>query len=98
MTELAQHPSPRLAVQDNRHPLDPLSEAELASACIILKTEKCLGPDTRFGFVQLGEPAKADVLAWEPGKPLARRAAATVVGSIYARTRGRWLDADTCAP
>jgi primary-amine oxidase len=46
-----------------RHPLDPLSEAELATACDILKTEKQLGPDTRFGFVQLDEPAKAEVLS-----------------------------------
>ena len=78
MTDLAQHPAPHLAMQDRRHPLDPLSEAELVSACNILKVEKRLGPDTRFGFVQLEEPAKADVLTWKAGKPLARRAAATV--------------------
>jgi len=61
-----------------QHPLDPLSEAELAAACEILKAEKGLGPDSRFGFVQLEEPAKADVLAWRPGKPLMRCAAATL--------------------
>jgi len=62
----------------HHHPLDPLSEAELAAACDILKTEKQLGPDTRFGFVQLEEPIKADVLGWKPGKRLERRAAATI--------------------
>jgi primary-amine oxidase len=46
-----------------RHPLDPLSEVELAAACDILKTDKQLGSDARFGFVQLEEPAKAGVLA-----------------------------------
>jgi primary-amine oxidase len=62
---------------DGGHPLDPLSETELAAACEILKTEKRLGPDARFGFVQLEEPPKADVLGWKPGMPRRRRAAAT---------------------
>ena len=43
---------------DHRHPLDPLSEAELVAACDILKSERNLGPTTRFGFVQLEEPAR----------------------------------------
>jgi primary-amine oxidase len=60
------------------HPLDPLSEAEIAAACALLKSLKTLGPDFRFGFVQLEEPAKADVLAWKPGQAVARCAAATV--------------------
>ena len=67
------------AVQrDTRHPLDPLSEAEITQACELLKKLKKLSPTTRFAFVQLEEPAKADVLAFAPGKPLQRRAAATV--------------------
>jgi primary-amine oxidase len=57
------------------HPLDPLSEAEVAAACRILTTKKKLGPNTRFIHVQLDEPAKADVLG---GKPAARRACATL--------------------
>ncbi len=70
------------------HPLDPLSEAELAAACEILKTEKGLGPDTRFGFVQLEEPPKAEVLDWAPGKPPLRRAAATL---FDCKTGATWL-------
>jgi primary-amine oxidase len=90
------------------HPLDPLSEAELAAACEILKAEKRLGPDTRFGFVQLEEPEKAEVLAWQPGKPPARRAAATVfdcktgatflaVVDLAARTVPGWREHPTKA-
>ena len=60
------------------HPLSPLSEAEIAAACAILKEKQKLGPDTRFAFVQLEEPAKAQVLAWQPGHKPQRRAAATV--------------------
>lgn len=74
------HPrvSPDQAAGGSPHPLDPLSEAELSAACDILKSEKGLGPDTRVGFVQLEEPAKAEVLSWRPGKPPTRRAAATL--------------------
>jgi primary-amine oxidase len=89
-----------------QHPLDPLNEAELAAACDVLKTEKRLGPDTRFGFVQLEEPAKADVLRWKPGEPTKRRAAATVfdcktgaahlgVVDLDAKTVVRWEEHKT---
>lgn len=61
---------------DHAHPLDPLSEAELARACALFKKLKKLSADTRFGFVQLAEPEKASVLAWKPGLPIVRRAAA----------------------
>ena len=60
------------------HPLDPLSSDEIGKACDILKKHKQLGAATRFAFVQLEEPSKRDVLAWSPGKPAPRRAAATV--------------------
>jgi primary-amine oxidase len=63
------------------HPLDPLSENEIATACALLTSLKKLGPDFRFGFVQLEEPTKADVLAWKPALAVARRAAATVFDS-----------------
>ena len=51
---------------DAGHPLDPLSETEVALASEILRTEKRLGPHTRFTHVQLEEPAKSDVLGWKP--------------------------------
>lgn len=60
------------------HPLDPLSEAEIASACSILKREKALAATVRFAFVQLEEPPKAEVLAWVPGAPVRRQAASTI--------------------
>jgi primary-amine oxidase len=65
----------------NRHPLDPLSETEIATACALLKSKKKLPSSTRFAFVQLEEPAKADVLAWVPGQALPRKAATTIFDS-----------------
>jgi primary-amine oxidase len=60
------------------HPLDPLSEAEVALAADILKTAKKLGPDTRFAHIQLDEPAKSAVLAWNANATPPRRAEATL--------------------
>lgn len=60
------------------HPLDPLSQAELAQACTLFKELKGLGPETRFGFVQLAEPDKKSVLAFKPGQPVTRCAAAII--------------------
>ena len=60
------------------HPLDPLSEAEVALASDILKAEKRLGANIRFTHVQLDEPVKADILAWQPDAGLPRCAAATL--------------------
>jgi len=86
---------PAEAAGGSPHPLDPLSEAELSAACDIMRTEKSLGPDTRFGFVQLDEPAKADVLAWRPGALLKRRAAATIFDCRTGATHLAVVDLET---
>lgn len=56
------------------HPLDPLSTTELAKATGILRQEKGLGGTWRFPYLQLQEPDKAAVVAFEPGKPFSRKA------------------------
>src|SRR5262245_27166428 len=60
------------------HPLDPLSEAEVATACDIIKRQKGVGPDARFTHVQLAEPDEADVLGWNPAAKFPRCASATL--------------------
>ena len=85
---------PELA-EDCRHPLDPLSEAEVAAACKILRTGKRLGPDTRFTHVQLEEPAKGDVLRWKPNARLARRACATLFDCKTGATHVATVDLGT---
>lgn len=77
-----------------RHPLDPLSESEITLACELLKTQKKLSTTTRFAFVQLEEPPKADVLAWQPGKLLMRRAATTVFDTKTGATHIGIVDLD----
>jgi primary-amine oxidase len=91
-----------------RHPLDPLSKAEVAAACAILKTMKKLGPNTRFIHVQLEEPAKADVLGWKPDAQPHRRACSilfdcktgathTAVVDLQAKTIVSWNEHPTRA-
>ncbi len=84
----------KLAAADHRHPLDPLSEAEITLACELLKTQKKLSATTRFAFVQLEEPVKPNVLAWTPGKPMQRRAAATVFDTKTGATHIGVVDLD----
>ncbi|UPJ50988.1 primary-amine oxidase [Bradyrhizobium sp. 200] len=74
------------------HPLDPLSESEVALASEILKKEKRLGPHARFTHVQLEEPAKSDVLGWKPAAGLPRRAAVTLFDSQTGATHVAMVD------
>jgi primary-amine oxidase len=56
------------------HPLDALSPAEIEATSRLLKTNGTAGDKTLFGIIALDEPAKADVLAWQPGKEFQRHA------------------------
>jgi primary-amine oxidase len=56
------------------HPLDPLSADEIAATVAVLRAGGLADPDTRFALIALEEPAKAAVLAWQPGQPVARAA------------------------
>ena len=72
------HTPPQTASALAPHPLDPLSETEIAQATAILRREKNLGDSTRFAFVQLEEPPKSAVLNWRPGT-VAPRAARQII-------------------
>lgn len=76
------------------HPLDPLSEAEIAAASSLLKAKKRLGPDTRFALLQLEEPPKAEFSAWKPGRKIARRAGMVVFDAKTGRTHRATVDLD----
>ncbi|WP_203137685.1 primary-amine oxidase [Microbacterium sp. JZ31] len=57
---------------DARHPLAPLSTEEIDRLREILDAEGLVTAATRFSYIALREPAKADVLAWRPGAALPR--------------------------
>ena len=57
-----------------RHPLDPLSAAEFRQAAAILRRDRGVGPGWRFASVELAEPGKAALAAWQPGDGIQREA------------------------
>lgn len=63
----------------SRHPLDPLSAEEITAAVAILRDAGRLGPRARFVTVELQEPPKVAVLAFQPEVPPAREAFAIVL-------------------
>ncbi|HUL98271.1 MAG TPA: hypothetical protein VLU24_02320, partial [Mycobacterium sp.] len=57
------------------HPLDPLSNDEIAAVVAVLERAGRVDPATRFALIDLDEPDKAAVLAWRAGESVPRRAA-----------------------
>ncbi|WP_352302742.1 primary-amine oxidase [Kineosporia sp. NBRC 101731] len=57
----------------DRHPLSPVTETEIDAVRALADTAGLLTDSTRFVYIGLEEPDKADVLAWTPGTPSARR-------------------------
>jgi primary-amine oxidase len=55
------------------HPLDRLSAEEIEATTRIVSAAGLVSPDTRFAYVGLAEPPKAEVLAYTPGAPIDRR-------------------------
>src|SRR5579862_1904804 len=64
------------AVDKNRHPLDPLSEAEIKLTSKLLKDEKKATRRALFTYIGLKEPKKDDVLVYKQGDPFERRSKA----------------------
>jgi primary-amine oxidase len=60
------------------HPLDPLDSNEIKLVKEILVTKKFYTKDHNFSFIKLQEPAKSEVLAYQPGKPFGRKALASI--------------------
>ncbi|HEY4337272.1 MAG TPA: hypothetical protein VGM89_15280, partial [Puia sp.] len=56
------------------HPLDPLTPAEITKAVNILKVNNPVTVPIYFNIINLKEPPKKEVLAWQPGAPFRREA------------------------
>lgn len=56
------------------HPLDPLSPAEIRAAVAVLRDQGLADAATRFPLIDLDEPDKAAVMAWQPGQGEFRKA------------------------
>ncbi len=60
------------------HPLDPLSAEEVRAAAQVIRADARLAA-ADLPFITVQDPPKADVLAWQPGRRIARRARAVAV-------------------
>ena len=60
------------------HPLDPLTSEEFRATAAILRRDQSLTDAWRFASIELREPAKSDVKAWQPGNPVPRRSFAVL--------------------
>ncbi|GAA1786510.1 primary-amine oxidase [Luedemannella flava] len=61
------------------HPLDRLTADEIVAARTLLTEHGLAGPDIRFPYLALEEPAKDVVLAHKPGDPVDRRVRAILL-------------------
>jgi primary-amine oxidase len=68
------------------HPLDLITEAEIAVTTALVRADPRFPEGAVFAHVRLHEPEKAAVLAFEPGDPVDREIEALVVphGELYA--------------
>ncbi len=58
----------------SRHPLDPLSAAEISAASAVIRREKGADACWRFAMVSLREPSKDALRGWSTGDAITRRA------------------------
>lgn len=69
-----------------RHPLDPLTAAEIQTAARVLGEDARFPAGTLFSTIVLQEPAKAEVLSWQPGAAVQRHAFAVLLDRRGKRT------------
>ena len=62
------------AADSPRHPLDPLTAAEYFTVVKTLHEENHVDDGSRYPLITLHEPAKQQVLQWQPDQPISRQA------------------------
>ena len=68
------------------HPLDPLSVEEISRAVDIVRGAQELSASVRFVSINLNEPPKELVLAWQTGDQIAREAALVLLDKVTGAT------------
>ena len=96
LTYLLAFETPRPAAQvEQRHPLDPLSEAEINAALGVLSAAPGFPDNALFATIVLKEPAKSEVLSYTPGRTIARQAFAVILDRRQNRTIEAVVDLET---
>ena len=86
MTQQVQFAQSTANGQDVRHPLDPLSAAEMKTAIAVARAHPECPGQTRFISVNLREPEKAAVQGFKPGDAVAREAEIILLDRASGRT------------
>jgi len=79
---------PAFATKNTAHPLDPLSAKEVNKTLEILRKNDKFNGNTLLPYLILKEPAKAEVLNFQPGRPFKREALA----EIYDKKSGKLFE------
>ena len=82
----AQQAAQSVSAAATRHPLDPLTAAEIDAAAKVLSALPQFPPDALFATLVLKEPPKRDVLALAPGATIPRQAFAVILDRKRNRT------------
>ena len=64
-----------------KHPLQPLTPAEIKAVAVIVDADPPYGADSRFETIELFEPEKSVVRDFKPGMPIARSARVNVIST-----------------
>ncbi len=86
MSQQVQFAQPTTNGLDVRHPLDPLSAAEIEAAVAIVQAHPQFPSRSRFVSVNLREPDKPTVQGFQPGEAVAREAAIILLDSALGHT------------
>ncbi len=68
------------------HPLARLTANEIHAARTLIEKSGPITPTTRYAYLALEEPTKAEVLAFQPGQPVERRVRAVLLDVADGRT------------
>jgi primary-amine oxidase len=74
-------------MQTPKHPLDRLTAGEINATRALIDAANIVTPATRYAYVGLEEPPKAEVLAFRLGDEVTRRVRATLLDLDTGRTR-----------
>ena len=69
---------PAVLAQAPSHPLDALTGTEYWTVFDVMKASGKLSATSRYASVNLAEPPKSELLAWQAGQPFGRQALAVV--------------------
>lgn len=89
--------APAVGLAQTRHPLEPLTAAEVTRSSRSVKSDPRWTPTTQFAEIRLIEPAKPEILGWRPGQAVGRRTLSILTDPRAGKTSEVTVDLQTGA-